>query len=163
MNSLATTEQKAALALMPQTADEARKPLLVLFSAYDPPFTDRTAEHRQKLMDAKVSAYLLAVQGIPAWAITSAVTDFIQGRIERKRRDKLPTAEEIAAVSREHVTKEATRQTAERERQEQIAESRRWEEHQAFLKTEAGQEYQKQRAERAALIMRTAGQSMSKE
>jgi hypothetical protein len=160
MNGIVTTGQKA---LMPVTADEARKPLLVLFSAYDPPFTDRTAEHRQKLMDAKVSAYLLAVQGIPAWAIERTVTDFIQGRIERRRRDKLPTAEEIAAVAREHVTTEAARQQAERERRGQIADAKSWEEHQAFLKTPEGQQHQRQRAERAALIMRTAAQSMSKE
>ncbi|WP_143750495.1 hypothetical protein [Mesorhizobium sp. WSM4308] len=107
-------------------------------------------------MDAKVSAYLLAVQGLPAWSIESAVKDFIQGRVERKRRDKLPTAEEIAAVAREHVTVEATKQTAERARREQIAESQAWEEKQRWLKTSEGQEHQRQRAERAALIMRTA-------
>lgn len=153
MQEISTTVQKP---LMPVTADEARKPLAVLFAAYPEPWMDKSATHAQKLIDAKVSAYLLAVQGIPAWAIETTVTDFLQGRIERRHRDRLPTAEEVSAQARERVAREAERQTAERQRREQLAESEAWARKQAWLKTPEGQEHQRQRAERAALIMRTA-------
>lgn len=160
MNSLVTIDARP---LAPFTADEAREPLLTLFSAYDPPYVDKDAPKAKALIDAKVSAYLLALQGLPAWAIETAVKDYIQGRVERNRRDKLPTAEEIAALAREHVSKEATKQTAERERREQLAESRAWAEKQEWLKTPEGQEHQRQRAERAAAIMRHAGNAFVKE
>lgn len=158
MNSLAPVEGKP---LAPISMDEARKPLAVLFAAYPEPWTDRAASQAQNLIDAKVSAYLMALQGLPAWAIETTVRDYIQGRVERRRRDKLPTAEEIAALSREYVTKEASRQMIDCARREQLAESRAWAEKQEWLKTPEGQEHQRQRAERAELIMRTAGQSMS--
>lgn len=161
MNELAT--QQGQLPLKASAVDEARRPLLAMFAAYDPPFADRNASQIERLMDAKVSAYLLALQGLPAWAIETAVKDYIQGRVERRRRDKLPTAEEIAALAREHVSKEATKQTAERERREQLAESRAWAEKQEWLKTPEGQEHQRQRAERAAAIMRHAGNAFVKE
>jgi len=157
MNSLATIEGKA---LVQRTADEARAPLAVLFAAYPEPWTDKSAVQAQKLIDAKVSAYLLALQGLPAWAIEQSVKDFIQGRVERRRRDRLPTAEEIAAQAREHMIKEATRQQAERERRGQLAESEAWARKQEWLKSPEGQEHQRQRAERASLIMRTVGRAM---
>jgi hypothetical protein len=162
MNSLATIEGNAleSKALVPQKPDEARAPLAVLFAAYPEPWSDRNASHAQKLIDAKVSAYLLALQGLPAWAIESAVKDFVQGRVDRRRRDRLPTAEEVAALSREYVDREAIRQLNERQRREQIAESQAWEAKQKWLQSPEGQEHQRQRAERAALIMRTVGRAV---
>jgi hypothetical protein len=157
MNALAPVEGKA-LAL--RSADEARQPLAVLFAAYPEPWVDKDATHLKKLIEAKVSAYLLALEGLPAWAIETAVKDYIQGRVERRRRDKLPTAEEIAALSREHVGKEAARQMVDRAQREQLAESKAWAEKQEWLKTPEGQEHQRQRAERAAAILRHAGQTM---
>ncbi|TIO15610.1 MAG: hypothetical protein E5X86_19770 [Mesorhizobium sp.] len=157
MNALASIDGKA---LAPLSVDEARKPLAILFAAYPEPWTDKGASHAQALIEAKVSAYLLALQGLPAWAIETAVKDYIQGRVERRRRDKLPTAEEIAALSREHVGKEAARQMVERARREQLAESQAWAEKQKWLQTPEGQEHQRQRAERAAAILRTAGQTI---
>lgn len=121
MNALVTTETKPLRAF---TADESRGPLLVLFSAYPDPFTDRNAEHADKLFDAKVSAYLLGLDGLPKWAIEHTVKDFIQGRIERpaRRKGALPTVEEISSEARVHVDREASRQRAEKLVQEQIAE-----------------------------------------
>ncbi|AZO45900.1 hypothetical protein EJ076_34865 [Mesorhizobium sp. M7D.F.Ca.US.005.01.1.1] len=136
MNSLAPINGKS---LVPLSVDEARQPLAVLFAGYPEPWTDKSAVHAQKLIDAKVSAYLLALQGLPAWAIETAVKDFIQGRVDRKRRDKLPTAEEVAALSREHVTQEAARQSTARQRQDQIAESQAFEARKDRLKTPEGE------------------------
>lgn len=153
MNSLAPIDGKA---LSPRSADEARQPLAILFAAYPEPWTDKSASHVQKLIDAKVSAYLLALQGLPAWAIETAIKDYIQGHVERSRRDRLPTAEEVSALARKHLGEEATRQMVERARREQLAEAAAWEEKQAWLKTPEGQEHQRQRAERAALILRQA-------
>lgn len=154
MNSLAPINGKS---LAPLSVDEARKPLAVLFAAYPEPWADKSATHAQKLIDAKVAAYLLALQGLPAWAIETAVKDFVQGRVDRKRRDRLPTAEEVAALSREYVSKEAAKQATERQRREQLDEAQEWAEKQKWLATPEGQEHQRQRAERAEAILRNAG------
>lgn len=121
MNALVTTETKPLRAF---TADESRGPLMMLFAAYPEPFADRNAEHADKLFDAKVSAYLLGLDGLPKWAIEHTVKDFIQGRIERpaRRKGALPTVEEISSEARVHVDREASRQRAEKLVQEQIAE-----------------------------------------
>lgn len=158
MNSLAPVNARP---LQPFSVDEARPSLTLLFAAYDPPFADREASGIKALMDAKVKAYLLGLQGIPGWAIEQTVTDFIQGKIERRRRDKLPTAEEIAAIARETVRLEAARQAERRARDQQMQEAREWHEKQAWLKTPEGQKHQEDRAKRAAEILSRASRSMS--
>lgn len=121
MNALATIDTKP---LMARSLDEARNPLLILFAAYPEPWTDKNAKKVEDLMQARVSAYLLGLEGLPAWAIEQAVKDFIQGRIDRpaRRRGALPTVEEISAEARTHVDIEASRQRREKLQQEQIAE-----------------------------------------
>ena len=122
MNSLVTYDAKP---LRSFTADESRGPLLMLFAGYDDPWTGRADDtERAKLFDAKVSAYLLGLDGLPKWAIEHTVKDFIQGRIERpaRRKGALPTVEEISSEARVHVDREASRQRAEKLVQEQIAE-----------------------------------------
>lgn len=121
MNALVTTETKALRAF---AADESRGPLIMLFAAYPEPWSDKGAAHADDLSQAKVSAYLLGLDGLPKWAIEQTVKDFIQGKIERptRRKGALPTVEEISAEARVHVDREASRQRAEKLRQEQIAE-----------------------------------------
>ena len=119
MNQLAQIKPLTA-----QAADEARQPLFVLFAAYPEPWSDRKAEHAQDLMNAKVSAYLLGLQGLPRWAIEEAVAAFVQGRVERpdRRKGTLPTVEELSTEARKHVVSEATRQRADRQRLSERAE-----------------------------------------
>lgn len=112
------------LPLRPETADEARIPLSQLFAAYPEPWADRSASHAQELIAAKVNAYLLALSGLPAWAIQRAVLDFIQGRIERKSRDRLPTAEQVAVEARKHLDAEAMKQARDRSIEAARAEQR---------------------------------------
>lgn len=123
MNALATIDEKP---LRPVTLDEARAPLLVLFSAYPEPWSDRNAGKADELSNAKVSAYLMGLEGLPGWAIEQTVRDFIQGKVERpaRRKGTLPTVEEISAEARAYVDKEASRQRAEAARREQMAERR---------------------------------------
>jgi hypothetical protein len=117
-------------ALRAEAIDEAREPLGKLFLAYDEQWmggkvTDENARARQALIDGKVNAYLDALQGVPAWAVDQARLDFLQGRVDRKLRHKLPTAEELSTIAREHVRLEAARQLQERRRAEQAAEAQR--------------------------------------
>jgi hypothetical protein len=121
LNALATTNGKPLRAF---SLDEARGPLLVLFSAYPEPWSDKTAEHAGDLAKARVSAYMLGLEGLPAWAIEQTVKDFIQGRIDRpaRRKGALPTVEEISAEARVYVDREASKQRVETARLEQIAE-----------------------------------------
>ncbi|WP_159585943.1 hypothetical protein [Chelativorans xinjiangense] len=136
----------------------------MLFAAYPEPWSDKSASHAQELIDAKVRAYVLAVQGIPAWAIEQAVTDFIQGRVERRARGKLPAAEEIAFAARKHVEIEASRQMKQKAIQSQLDEAEEWKRHQQWLSTPEGQAHQKERARKAAEILARASlQSMPKE
>lgn len=121
MNALATTNGKPLRAF---AIDEARGPLLVLFSAYPEPWSDKGAEHAGDLAQARVSAYMLGLEGLPSWAIEQTVRDFIQGKIDRpaRRKGALPTVEEISAEARLHVDREASKQRVETARLEQIAE-----------------------------------------
>jgi hypothetical protein len=123
LNALATVDTKPLRAF---TVDEARAPLLVLFSAYPEPWSDRNAGKADELSNAKVSAYLMGLEGLPGWAIEQTVRDFIQGKIERpaRRKGALPTVEEISTEARVYVEKEASRQRFEAARREQ-AEARR--------------------------------------
>jgi hypothetical protein len=121
LNALVTTNMKPLRAF---TVDEARGPLLVLFAAYPEPWNDRTAEHAGDLAQAKVSAYMLGLEGLPSWAIEQTVKEFIQGKIDRptRRKGALPTVEEISAEARVHVEREGSKQRAETARVEQLAE-----------------------------------------
>lgn len=157
MNALVPTDAKPLRAF---TRDEASKPLLVLFAAYPEPWADKTALQAKALQDAKVSAYLLAMEGLPAWSIEQSIKDYIQGRIERKRRDKMPTAEEIAAVAREHVSSEATKQLQQRAIEEQKREAAEWKAKQEWLATPEGQAHQAERAEKARAIMQRAAREV---
>lgn len=113
MNALAQIDVKPLRAF---AADEARGPLLVLFSAYPEPWSDKNAEKSAEFSQAKVSAYLLGLDGLPKWAIEQAVRDFVQGKVERpaRKRGVLPTVEEIAVQTRKCVEEEAARQHIER-------------------------------------------------
>lgn len=113
MNSLVQTDTKPLRAF---SMDEAHKPLLVLFAAYDPPYADRNAEKATALMDARINAYLLGLDGLPGWAVAEAVTGFIQGRIERPagKLGKLPVVEELAREARRIRDEEGRRQTSRR-------------------------------------------------
>lgn len=124
MNALSPINSTKAL--MARSVDESREPLLILFSAYPEPYSDKGAAGADELMAARVSAYMLGLEGLPGWAIKQAVTDFIQGKIERpaRRKGALPTVEEVSVEARIHVDKEASRQRAERQRAEQLAEER---------------------------------------
>lgn len=121
MNALVVHAQRPLRAF---SVDEARKPLALLFAAYPEPYQDRNATHGEELATAKVNAYMLGLEGLPAWAIEQAVCDFIQGKVDRRRKGALPTPEEVAAEARVHVEREGSRQHAERVRAEQYAERR---------------------------------------
>lgn len=147
----ATQQPKPQLPLRAESVTEALKPLAHLFAAYPEPWADKTASHVKELLEAKANSYQIAVQGIPAWAVQKAVLDFIQGRVERRNRDKLPTAEQLAVVARQHLDEEAKAQQIARRQQEQKAELER---EAKFLATRPPAE---ERARRAAEIMRAAG------
>lgn len=110
MNSLAPT---TARPLRRQPTDDLRKPLLVLFSAY--PVFNSTPQADE----ARAAAYLLGLSELPEWAVSEAVRRFVQGKVERRNRDKLPTAEQVAAEARELVDAEARRRVIENNRLEQ--------------------------------------------
>lgn len=94
--------------LMAVSVDEAREPLVTLCSAYDPPFGEKS----EALMQARVRAYLLGLNKLPGWAITEAVSAFIEGRVERpsRRIGILPTVEELATEARKAVEREGAKQ-----------------------------------------------------
>lgn len=123
MNALAIDSKP----LSPVYADEARKPLFILFSAYPEPWADKSAQQAQQLQDARLNAYLLGLSDIPGWAIEKAVREYISGRVERSagKRGKLPTVEEIASESRLYVREEALRQSDAHRRRQQQQEARR--------------------------------------
>lgn len=155
MNALAPESGRHLVAF---DRDEARAPLFRLFSAYPAPWMDKDAGKVERLMDARVAAYKLAVEGIPGWAVSEAVTAFIQGRVEgRKRRDVMPTGEELAVQARAIVEREAARQARENEQRRQVKERLEWEQKQSFLSTDEGRQHMQDRARRAAEIMARAG------
>lgn len=120
MNALANVSKP----LRASSLDEARKPLLVLFAAYPEPWSDKSADRADDLSNAKVSAYLLGLEGLPGWAIEQTVKEFIQGKVERpaRRKGALPTVEEISSEARVHVEREGSKQRTETARLEQLAE-----------------------------------------
>ena len=146
MNSLATTDSKP---LRRQPMCDPRKPLAILFAAYPEPFAKGDTE---QLRRAQVEAYMLGLDGVPEWAIRESVTAFIQGAIERSNRSKLPTAEQIAALAREKVSAEATKQSILRQR-EKDAQERREEE----ARNKLTPDEMEVRRKRAAEIMSRAG------
>jgi len=117
MNTLATVDHKP---LSPIYADEARDPLLIMLAAYPEPFTERGAEQVDNLHKARVSAYLMGLEGLPGWAIEKGVREFIAGKVDRpaRSRGKLPTVEELATQARVHVQEEAQRQAQQRRKRE---------------------------------------------
>ena len=130
---------------------DPRKPLFLLFSAYPEPWNGKGDV--EALRNAQVEAYLVGMDGLPEWAIREAVTDFIQGRIDRQNRSKLPTAEQVSAQSRHHVEREASRQSGIRERIADLKEAREWQEHQDWLKTDEGKAHLEHRRKQAAAIL----------
>lgn len=118
MNALVPTDDKPLVA---RAMDEALQPLLVLFAAYPEPYSDKNAERAKEMEQARVSAYLLGLSKLPGWAIEQAVADFIQGKIDRKKRGTLPTVEEVSAQTRVHVENEAAVQRARKARAEIFA------------------------------------------
>ena len=144
-------KQSDQLPLIPAAIDEAREPLARLFVAYPEPWSDKSASHAQEMIRAKTLAYIEAMEGIPGWAVARAVTMFIQGKIDRKRRDRLPTAEEVAVEARRLLEAEVIHQQAERRQREQIEERRA---HEEFL---ANRPPAEERAKRAAEILRKHG------
>ena len=97
MTVLASTINKP---LRAQMADDLRRPLATLFAGYEAPWAKGDAEAVLSLRDAQAKVYMLALNGLPEWAVQEAVTAFVQGRVERSNRAKLPTAEQIAAEAR---------------------------------------------------------------
>lgn len=146
MNSLAPVDIKP---LRRQPTCDPRKPLAILFAGYPEPFAKGDTE---QLRRAQVEAYMLGLDGVPEWAIRESVTAFIQGTIERSNRSKLPTAEQIAALAREKVSAEATRQQVRRQR-EKDAQARREEE----ARNKLTPDEMEVRRKRAAEIMSRAG------
>lgn len=142
MNSLAPTTVRP---LRKQPTDDLRKPLLVLFSAY--PVYNTTPENDA----ARTAAYLLGLSDLPEWAVSEAVRRFVQGKVDRKSRDKLPTAEQIAAEARVLVDEEAGRRVIEKGRLET---ARLAKERQEFEASRPSQ------AERAEHVQRLLGRSI---
>lgn len=117
MNALTSHSPKP---LRPQMTCDIRRPLFTLFSAY--PVFNSTPQAD----DARLESYRLGLQGLPEWVVMEAVTRFVQGKVDRKSRDRLPTAEQVAAVSREILNDQADKEKAarllEQQRREREAE-----------------------------------------
>jgi hypothetical protein len=143
MNALAPQGQTKPLQRQP--TDDLRRPLLILFSAY--PDYSKTQDEA----DARTAAYLLALSTFPEWAVRESVTRFVQGHVERRNRDKIPTAEQIAAEAREIVNDEA-----EKRRQQNIIDQQR-KEREAEEQRRADRGSQE---DRAAHVQRLLGRSI---
>lgn len=131
-----------------QIMDDMRKPLFRLFAGYPEPFAKGDTEDLRRL---QAEVYMLALDGIPEWAATEAVTAFIQGRVERKASDRLPTAEQLAKQCRIVLEAEAEAQKARRQALQRAQEAKVEQERAA---TRLPQE---ERARRANEIMARAG------
>ena len=143
MNALAPQGQTKPLQRQP--TDDLTRPLFILFSAY--PDFSRTQDEA----DARTAAYLLALSTFPEWAVRQAVTRFVQGHVERRNRDKIPTAEQIAAEAREIINDEA-----EKRRQQNIIDQQRKErEAEEHRRADRGSP-----EERAAHVQRLLGRSI---
>ena len=151
--------QQPSLPLRPGQADDLSRPLLMLFAGYPEPYA-KTAkpEALDALNRARTEAFMLALSGLPEWAVSRSVADFIQGRVERRHRDKLPTAEQVAVEARRHLEEETRRQSMERRRAQEAQERAR---HEEFLRSRPPAE---ERARHVAEVMRRARlQSMPRE
>lgn len=143
MNALAPQGQTKPLQRQP--TDDLTRPLFILFSAY-PDFSRSPQE-----AEARTAAYLLALSTFPEWAVRQAVTRFVQGHVERRNRDKIPTAEQVAAETREIINDEA-----EKRRQQNIIDQQRKE-------REAEEQRRAERGspeDRAAHVQRLLGRSI---
>lgn len=142
MNGLVTTSLRP---LSRQPMDDLRRPLAILFSSY--PVFNSTPEDAA----ARTAAYLLAISDLPEWCIMSAVTRFIQGKVERKNRDRMPTAEQVASEARSIVDDEREKARMRRIADQYLRERR---EEQEALATRLTPE------ERAAQVTRLLGRSI---
>lgn len=131
-----------------QAMDDLRRPLAMLFAAYPEPYSKGDVSELRRL---QAESYMLALDGIPEWAVTETVTNFIQGRVERKSSDRLPTAEQIAKQCRAVLEIEADAQRARLQLRKQVEERRI----EAQRAAERGT--QEDRARRAAEIMARHG------
>lgn len=131
-----------------QAMDDLRRPLSMLFASYPEPFGRGDVTDLRRL---QAESYMLALEGIPEWAVTEAVTAFIQGRVERKSPDRLPTAEQLAKQCRAVLETEADAQRQRNQLRKQ-AEERRIETQRA---AERGSP--EERARRAAEILARHG------
>lgn len=100
--------------LTPATRDQIKRELGVLLAAF--PAADNGDGA------ARITAYVMALEDEPAWAISKAVKAFIRGEIERQTHAFLPTPAEVkrvAASKSEWARKEFERevQTEHRRRQ----------------------------------------------
>ena len=143
MNALAPTDKPKPLRRAP--TDDLTRPLFMLFSGYD------TFPMSQEASDARTAFYLLALAEFPEWAVREAVVRFGTGKVERKNRDRMPTAEQIAAEAREIVNDEA-----EKRRQQNILDEQR-KEREAEEQRRANRGSQE---ERAAHVQRLLGRSI---
>lgn len=150
MSTLTTITSKP---LMPQRQGEAKDALVKLISAYPEPYMAHNAEHADQMKKARVAAYMLAFEGLPGWSIDSSVKDFIQGRIDRKARHIMPTAEEIAARARELVLIEAGKQSAARALAEQQADLKAAELRAAWAESPEGKAEMLRRKEASSRLM----------
>jgi hypothetical protein len=143
MNALAPQGQTKPLQRQP--TDDLTRPLFMLFSGYD------TFPMSQEASDARTAFYLLALAEFPEWAVREAVVRFGTGKVERKNRDRMPTAEQIAAEAREIVNDEA-----EKRRQQSIIDQQR-KEREAEEQRRANRGSQE---DRAAHVQRLLGRSI---
>lgn len=150
MSSLTTIPSKP---LMPQRQGEAKEAMMRLIAGYPEPYTDNTAEHAAEMKKARVAVYMLAFEGLPGWAVYDAVLDYIQGRIDRKRRDAMPTAEQISARARELVLIEAGKQSAARALAEQQADLKAAELKAAWAESPEGKAEMQRRKEASSRLM----------
>ena len=99
-----------ALALIASQIEDYTEPLSLLMVAYPEPWSGKDASHVHELNKARAGAYRLAMEGLPAWCVAQSVKNFIQGRVDRKRREFLPTAEHVANEARRVLDLEVSRQ-----------------------------------------------------
>lgn len=142
-----------ALPLIAMRPTEGKPALVKLISAYPEPFIAKDATHAEKMKEARIAAYLMAFEGLPGWSLDQSVKDFIQGRVERRRRDIMPTAEEVAAKAREHVHSEASRQMNAKVIAEQLQEQKDLAAREAYLRTPEGKAEAERKRQRAIQIM----------
>ena len=159
----ATQDERKPLALRPQPTDDLRPILRKLFNSYEqpwagaPPRTEEERRVREAMMDDRTASYKDGLTGLPAWAIEQARLDFVSGRVERKNRHKLPSAEEVAVVAKIHLDAEVKRQAEQAHLQRQMQERKRLEQ---FLASRPPAE---ERARQVKEIMARAGRQMETE